>query len=321
LGLSFVSGINLYATVLVVGLGIRYHWVTGLPSELAILAHPVVIALAGALYALEFLADKIPLVSTLWDGLHTFVRPVGGALLAVASASGLDPMLQVVAFMVGGSVALGTHSTKMGFRVLAHKYPNPVAHSIISVSEDLGVVALLALAYSHPLIGLCLLLCLIVLMAWLAPLLFRTIIFVLRGVAGRMIFWHPGLTRPPTWLDRKLPVSADVNALRVYLCFARTVRGVSRLKKGYLVVSAHEAFFACRGLVRSKMLPVGGTIAGELDVDEGLIFDVLTFINPSGGRTAIYFTKECSRQFRSHNPTARSAECAIVQPSSRRPTP
>ena len=78
LGLGFVSGINLYATVLMVGLGIRYHWVEGLPPDLAVLAHPAVLTVAAVLYGLEFFADKIPVVSTIWDLIHTFVRPVGG---------------------------------------------------------------------------------------------------------------------------------------------------------------------------------------------------------------------------------------------------
>src|SRR4051812_49110641 len=158
LGLSLVSGVNLYATVLVVGLSIRQGWVSGLPPELGILAHPAVLVVAGILYLLEFCADKIPFVNTTWDLLHTFVRPLGGALLALANSTDLDPVLRILAFMVGGSVALGMHSTKAGFRILAHQYPHPVVHSAVSVLEDVGVVGLLILAYAHPLIALCVIL-------------------------------------------------------------------------------------------------------------------------------------------------------------------
>lgn len=87
LGLSFVSGINLYVTVLVVGLGIRYDWVQGLPAELEVLAHPAVLIVAGILYTVEFLADKVPVVASMWDAIHTFIRPAGGALLALAAVN------------------------------------------------------------------------------------------------------------------------------------------------------------------------------------------------------------------------------------------
>ena len=86
LGLSLVSGINLYATILVVGLSIRYEWVMGLPPELHVLAHPAVLTVAGILYVVEFLADKVPVVASLWDLVHTFIRPAGGAVAVRRSA-------------------------------------------------------------------------------------------------------------------------------------------------------------------------------------------------------------------------------------------
>src|SRR3954454_12220444 len=112
LGLSFVSGLNLYATVLVTGLGIRYGWVTGVPPDLAVLAHPAVLTAAGVLYALEFLADKIPAVNLIWGAIHTFIRPLGAALLALATVRQLhvDGAVQALAFLFGGSVGLGVYS-------------------------------------------------------------------------------------------------------------------------------------------------------------------------------------------------------------------
>ena len=139
-GLSFASGINLYATVLVVGLAQRYGLVENLPAPLESLSNPWVLGAAGILYALEFLADKFPFVATVWDALHTVIRPLGGALLAVGAAHELNPLGQAAAMLIGGSIALGTHSTKAGFRMMANTVPEPTTHSVISIAEDVGVV-------------------------------------------------------------------------------------------------------------------------------------------------------------------------------------
>ncbi|MCG8652573.1 MAG: DUF4126 domain-containing protein, partial [Pirellulales bacterium] len=150
LGLSFVSGINLYATVLVVGLAHRYGLFETLPAGLEVLSNPWVLGLAGVLYSLEFFADKVPFVATIWDGFHTFIRPMGAALIALGAAEQFGPLGQVAAMLVGGSVALGTHSTKAGFRMLANTAPEPTTHSVISVAEDVGVVGLTALVFAYP---------------------------------------------------------------------------------------------------------------------------------------------------------------------------
>ena len=114
LGLSTVSGINLYLTVFMVGLAQRLGWVHGLPSDLALLSHPLVLGASALLFLLEFLADKIPFVTPIWDGIHTFIRPVGGALLALGAAAQLNPVLQVLATLAGGTIALGTHGSQKG---------------------------------------------------------------------------------------------------------------------------------------------------------------------------------------------------------------
>ena len=175
LGLAVASGLNLYAAVLTVGLGIRFGWLSGLPPELNILANTWVLGLAGALYAVEFVADKIPFVTPVWDAVHTFVRPLGGALLAVGAVGNLDPTLKVVAGLVGGTIALGTHTTKMGLRLAAHTVPEPVTHSAISIAEDFSVVGLLLLAYNYPWIAVGVVGVLVVAMIVLIPFLYRAL--------------------------------------------------------------------------------------------------------------------------------------------------
>ncbi|MFN0167957.1 MAG: DUF4126 domain-containing protein [Bryobacteraceae bacterium] len=150
LGLAVAAGVNLYLAVLTIGLSLRLGWLSGVPGDLEILAHPVVLIAAGVLYVADFIADKVPFFTPIWDTIHTVIRPVGAAFLAMSAAARLDPVMQTVAVLAAGSIALGTHSTKMAVRLSAHAVPEPVTHSVISIAEDVGVVALLALAYTHP---------------------------------------------------------------------------------------------------------------------------------------------------------------------------
>ncbi len=175
LGLSFVSGVNLYATILTVGLGLRYGWIRGLPDDLNVLSHPAVLIVAGVFYAAEFVADKVPFFTPIWDTVHTVIRPLGAAALALGAAADLSPLMKVVAMLVGGSIALSTHSTKMGVRLMAHTVPEPVTHSAISVAEDVAVVSLAALAMTHPLVALPVFLLLLVAVFFLIRMAFRAL--------------------------------------------------------------------------------------------------------------------------------------------------
>lgn len=175
LALALGSGVNLYATVLTLGLSVRFGWIGGLPPEFSALGHTWILALAGTLYALEFIADKVPFITPIWDAIHTFIRPLGAALLASQAASELDPAFQAAAMLLSGSVALAAHSGKMGVRLAAHTVPDPVTHSAISIAEDFGVVSVLVLAWQYPLVALPILIGLLVLTVFLLRLFYRTI--------------------------------------------------------------------------------------------------------------------------------------------------
>ena len=157
-----------------------------MPPDLQVLAHPVVLIAAGATYAVEFIADKAPFITPVWDVIHTVIRPLGASLLALGAAGNLDPKMQVLAVLAGGSIALGTHSTKMGVRLAAHAIPEPVTHSLISLAEDVGVVGLLILAWQHPLIAIPVLLGLLALCTWMLMVVSRGLRSLLRSVFGRL---------------------------------------------------------------------------------------------------------------------------------------
>jgi hypothetical protein len=153
LGFSLAAGVNLYATVALIGLTARFGWVT-LPPEYQVLANAWVIGLASVLYCVEFVADKVPWVDTLWDAVHTFIRPVGGAALAVAALGDASPSMQVLAALLGGAVAASSHITKAGMRVVANTSPEPFSNWALSFLEDGFVVSLGVLALKFPLAAL-----------------------------------------------------------------------------------------------------------------------------------------------------------------------
>jgi hypothetical protein len=149
---AFASGVNLYATVAVIGLCSRFGLVT-LPDQFRAFGHPVVIAIALAMYAVEFVADKVPWFDTIWDGIHTVVRPIGGAIVAVSALGDSTPAVQAIAALVGGSVAMTSHLTKAGTRAVVNTSPEPFTNWALSFSEDVFVVGLTWFAVRHPYIA------------------------------------------------------------------------------------------------------------------------------------------------------------------------
>jgi hypothetical protein len=146
---AFASGVNLYATIAVVGLCSRFHLIS-LPEQFRAFDDPLIIGAAIAMYLIEFVADKIPWVDSLWDAVHTVIRPVGGALVAVSALGNASPGMQTVAALFGGSVAMTSHLTKAGTRAAANTSPEPFTNWILSFAEDVFVVGLTWFAVQHP---------------------------------------------------------------------------------------------------------------------------------------------------------------------------
>ena len=149
LGFSFAAGINLYATVAILGLASRYRWVN-LPPQYQVFDSNWIIGGAIALYVIEFLADKIPWLDSAWDAVHTLIRPVGGALIAIATIGDVSPGTQTLVGLLGGALATGTHLSKSGARAVANASPEPFTNWILSIGEDLFVVGLGTLALKYP---------------------------------------------------------------------------------------------------------------------------------------------------------------------------
>jgi hypothetical protein len=185
LPLAVSSGINLYATVLIAGLCIRFGWIQNTPAGLDVLAAWPVIVVAALCYAMEFLADKIPFVDNLWDVIHTVIRPLGAALIGVAALGKSDPLVVVLAGLTMGSVALVSYAGKAGSRV-ALNVVSPaenVSNIGVSLGEDIAAGALTVTALKYPLVAGALALFILLAMVTFVPRLLRWSWFVLSGVA------------------------------------------------------------------------------------------------------------------------------------------
>jgi hypothetical protein len=180
---AFASGLNLYATVAVLGLCQRFELVA-LPPQFEPFGHPVVIGVALALYLVEFVADKIPWVDSLWDAIHTVIRPVGGAAVAITALGSPSPEMDALAGVLGATVALATHLTKAGARAAANTSPEPVSNWILSFAEDLIAIGLVYFATEHPVMALAITVVFLALIVAFASILFR---FVRRRFARRPV--------------------------------------------------------------------------------------------------------------------------------------
>lgn len=172
LGASWASGINLYATVLVMGL-MHNSGTVVLPAGVDYVAHPMVLWAAGIMFFIEFFADKVPGLDSAWDGLHTFVRIPAAIAMAYGAADGMGPVIEMSSALLGGALATGSHATKASARVVINTSPEPVTNWIASITEDLVVIGGVWTALTHPWIFLCLLGLFVLLMIWLLPKLWR----------------------------------------------------------------------------------------------------------------------------------------------------
>jgi hypothetical protein len=177
---SLLSGWRLYLTIFATGMAM-YSGYVDLPENLKVLealGNPWVIGVAGVGAVAEFFADKIAWLDSIWDGLHTIIRPLGGAMLALAVVDSGDPAWQVIAFLLGGGAAFASHATKATARAAVNTSPEPVSNLLVSTGEDVATTGLLVLAFANPIAAAViavLLLCLSIYGLWKGYKLFRKV--------------------------------------------------------------------------------------------------------------------------------------------------
>ena len=192
LGVAYASGISPYATVAVAGIASRMGWIETLPGALGAVSHPVVIGLASILTIIEFLATLIPGVASVWETIHTAIRPPAAAALAVLTAWHGDPALIALAALLGGGLGFATHATKLGLRYTIDTSPEPVTNGVANVAELSAVAAIAYTVWHHPYATLAIALAVLVLLMLLVRTIWRAARRALKGIRGTPASSAPG---------------------------------------------------------------------------------------------------------------------------------
>lgn len=177
LGLAALSGYSLYLTVFLTGLAVHFDWIHLAPqyASLQVLADPAIIIVSGILFVIEFFVDKIPWLDSLWDAIHTVIRPIGGALLAIQALGHPGPVFNVIVGLIAGAVTFTSHSVKTGTRLIVNQSPEPFSNVAVSLGENVLLGAMFALLWSHPLVALAILLVFFSVAFYFLPRIWRTI--------------------------------------------------------------------------------------------------------------------------------------------------
>ena len=199
IGLAYAAGLNLYAAVAVTGLAIRLGWVANPPSTIQPFGTIWVIGIAVVLYVLEFTATLVPGVASAWETLHSLVRPPAAAVLAAATAWHADPVIVLIAALLGGGIAITTHTTKLGFRYAIDASPEPITNAGANITE-LGLVAAVAISvWKHPFLTLGIALVVLIGLMMMVRLIWRA----LRQVFSGRWMPAPGLMQAPRVMERR----------------------------------------------------------------------------------------------------------------------
>lgn len=299
LGLASLAGVNLYLTVLITGVALRMDWLQlgSQYQQLDVLGHPWVLAVAGVFFVMEFFADKVPWVDSLWDSVHTVIRPVGGTLLALQALGEMPPYLEVVAALVAGGAALTTHSAKAGSRLLINHSPEPFTNVSMSLAEDVGVAGGMALVLMQPVIAFAVFIGILLFLWLIFPRLFRIIRSTLWLVWNKVRM--PGRRDPvgdPVPLKAELPVdilgllavkadTAEHDVAWTVECLtgkSKGVRGLSANVKTLVVARTNGGpiLLVLRRSFRDQLVavPLDGA---QVDIESRLLSDQILIQTPA----------------------------------------
>jgi len=202
LGLAYAAGLNLYAAVAVTGLAVRFGWISGYPTTLEQFGSIAVILVATALFLVEFTATLIPGIASAWETLHSLIRPPAAAVLAATAAWHADPVIVLIAALLGGGLAITTHTTKLGLRYAIDASPEPVTNGVANTAELALVAGVATAIWRHPFITLFVALVLLAGMIAAVRLIWRALrqVFTGRWMPSRGLMQAPRTTeeRPST---------------------------------------------------------------------------------------------------------------------------
>lgn len=285
LGIAALAGINLYLTVFVISIAIHYNLIALDPGMhgLQMMGHPAIMVVAGVLYAIEFFADKVPWLDTLWDSVHTVIRPIGAAFLGLGVVGTADPVVATVAALLCGGVGLTSHLSKSSARLFINTSPEPFTNSLASLIEDGLVLAGLLLSYFAPLLLFVLLVAFLVLFFYFAPRVLRFVIVTTRfiffkltsiGQREQQIIELP--RSMPKWLRERLQRDFEEKDYLVWAVpiFTGRMRRFPANRRGYLCYVLPSDRLA---LVVRREAPFWLARRGvEMKAEEKLLFEEIT---------------------------------------------
>ena len=304
MGLGMVAGVRLYATVLTVGLGVRFGLFTLNPelSRLSVLTNPYILVAAGIAFLFEFFADKIPLVHSLWDSIHTFIRPIGGAVLGATAIGTLEPTTSIIIGILCGGTALSSHLTKAGTRILAE----PLSNIVLSLFEDVLAFVGVWLSINHPAFMFGIVVLFLFVFFWIAPKLFRLIrVETLALLALLQKFFAPKHTElvagtvQPAILDEMPEEFSDHfkktfgNDLPSFAIKCVASKGVKRLRNsiGYLCVTNGQLIFITKRWFRFRTHVVDRALVSNFQFKKKLLLDRISF-EAQNKKHHFYFFKD-----------------------------
>lgn len=312
MGLGLVAGLNLYATVLTVGLGIRFGLITLNPelSGLAVLSSPYVLIAAGILFVVEFLADKIQWVDSVWDTVHTFIRPLGAALVGASAIGTVNAEAAVIAALCAG-VSLSAHSAKAGTRLLANHSPEPFSNIGLSLVEDVIAVVGTFLALRYPSVMLVVVAAFLIAFVWFAPKVFRLVRveylatlallkrcylstkqYVYRLAGGpQLAIAGSGGSVSVDILNAQEEVVTDLRCIA-----GKGVRGL-RHSVGYLKITEDSLIFVTKRSFRRREHRINRNTIEDINFKKRLLIDCL-IINTNGQQQQFYFFKDSAHRTR-----------------------
>jgi len=296
LGTSFATGLNLYATVAALGLAARLGWIPALPPELAGLGNWLVIATAAVLFLVEFFVDKIRYVDSIWDTLHTFIRPPAAALLGVSLLGGLPIEARIGGAGLACAAAFIAHGTKAGLRLAIHASSLRRAGPVISVAEDILAVGLAILGIRYPTAALVLAGGWLLVAILVGPRLLRAFVLGVRALHARgHRFIAPGRWRERDELPARIrallePAGLGAAPPRATRAAISGLDGLGAYRNGWLVITADGPIFLYRTLLRRpRVAPLPRAAAAR--VHNGVLTDIVELDTP-GRRCALYLLKD-----------------------------
>lgn len=308
MGLGMVAGVRLYATVLTVGLGVRFGLFTLNPelSRLSALTNPYVLVAAGIAFLFEFFADKIPWVDSLWDSIHTFIRPIGGAVLGVTAIGTLEPTTSIVIGILCGGTALSSHLTKAGTRILVNHSPEPFSNIALSLFEDVFAFIGVWLCIDHPAFMFGIVVLFLFVFFWIAPKLFRLIrVETVALLALLQKFFTPksigfvvGAVQPALLNEMPEEFSHHFNKtfgndLPSFAIRCVASKGVKRLRNsiGYLCVTNDQLIFITKRWFRFRTHAVDRALVSNFQFKKKLLLDRISF-ETQNKKHHFYFFKD-----------------------------